>query len=102
MKILIACLALAAAPAVPRAQDDRPEGPPNVLMIVADDLAACLGSYGHPVCRTPHLDRLAAEGVRFSRAYCQFPVCAPSRASLMSGLYPEANGVVQNLSLIHI
>lgn len=96
MKILIACLALAAAPAVPRAQDDRPEGPPNVLMIVADDLAACLGSYGHPVCRTPHLDRLAAEGVRFSRAYCQFPVCAPSRASLMSGLYPEANGVVQN------
>ena len=71
-------------------------GPPNVLLIVSDDLAACLGSYGNPVCRTPNLDRLATQGVRFTRAYCQFPVCAPSRASFMSGLYPEQTGMMGN------
>lgn len=70
--------------------------PPNVLLIVSDDLAACLGSYGNPVVRTPHLDRLAAQGVRFTRAYCQFPVCGPSRASFMSGLYPEQTGMMGN------
>jgi iduronate 2-sulfatase len=70
--------------------------PPNVLLIVSDDLAACLGSYGNPVCHTPNLDRLAAQGVRFTRAYCQFPVCAASRASFMSGLYPEQTGMMGN------
>ncbi|WP_457795360.1 sulfatase [Horticoccus sp. 23ND18S-11] len=68
----------------------------NVLLIVSDDLTACLGSYGNAVCRTPNLDRLAAQGVRFTRAYCQNPVCGPSRASFMSGLYPEQNGVTGN------
>lgn len=69
---------------------------PNILLIVSDDLTACLGSYGNPVCRTPNLDRLAAQGVRFTRAYCQFPVCGPSRASFMSGLYPEQTGIMGN------
>ncbi len=69
---------------------------PNVLLIVSDDLAACLGSYGNTVIRTPNLDRLAAQGVRFTRAYCQFPVCGPSRASFMSGLYPEQIGMMGN------
>ena len=73
---------------------------PNVLLIISDDLAACLGSYGNEVCRTPNLDRLAGEGVRFDAAYCQYPVCAPSRASMMSGLYPETNGVVSNGSTL--
>ena len=86
--LLVGELLLGAAPA---AQD-----PPNVLLIVADDLAACLGSYGNPVCQTPHLDRLASEGVRFEAAYCQYPVCAPSRASFMSGLYPQTNGITGN------
>lgn len=70
--------------------------PPNVLLIVSDDLTCCLGSYGNPVCRTPHLDRLAAQGVLFRRAVCQYPVCGPSRASFMSGLYPEQTGVMGN------
>jgi len=70
---------------------------PNVLLIVSDDLTAtALGSYGNRVCRTPNLDRLAAQGVRFTRTYCQFPVCGASRASFMSGLYPEQNGVMGN------
>ena len=59
---------------------------PNILMIMADQLTAlALRAYGHPVVRTPHLDRLAAEGVVFETAYCNFPLCAPSRAALMSG-----------------
>jgi len=69
---------------------------PNVLFIVSDDLTACLGSYGNEVCQTPHLDRLAREGVQFDRAYCQYPVCGASRASFMSGLYPKKNGMMSN------
>ncbi|MEX0717571.1 MAG: sulfatase [Planctomycetaceae bacterium] len=69
---------------------------PNVLLIVSDDLTACLGCYGNEICKTPHLDRLAREGVRFDRAYCQFPVCGASRASLMSGLYPNRTRILGN------
>jgi iduronate 2-sulfatase len=71
-------------------------GAPNILLIISDDLTCCLGSYGNTVCRTPNLDRLAKQGVRFSQAYCQFPVCGPSRASFMSGLYPEQTGIMGN------
>ena len=69
---------------------------PNVLFIISDDLNTCIGPYMEIANHTPQLDRLAAEGVRFSRTYCQFPLCGPSRASLMSGLYPERNGVLHN------
>lgn len=69
---------------------------PNVLFIISDDLNTCIGPYMEIANHTPHLDRLAAEGVRFTRTYCQFPLCGPSRASLMSGLYPESNGILDN------
>ena len=71
---------------------------PHILFVVADDLNTRIGPYvdGSPKLHTPHLDRLAAEGVRFTRAYAQYPVCGPSRASFMSGLYPETNGVTTN------
>lgn len=74
------------------------EDPPrlNVLLIVSDDLNCDLGCYGHPLVKSPHLDRLAARGVRFERAYCQYPVCNPSRSSMMTSLYPEQTGVLSN------
>lgn len=71
--------------------------PPNVLFIISDDLSAeALSSYGNVQCKTPHIDRLAEKGVRFTRAYSQYPVCGPSRAALMSGMYPPAIGVMSN------
>jgi len=69
---------------------------PNILLLMSDDLAATLGSYGHPQAKTPHLDALARRGVLFERAYCQFPHCNPSRASLLSGLRPYTTRVTDN------
>lgn len=64
----------------------------NVLFIISDDLTTtALGCYGNPLCRTPNIDRLAAQGTRFTRAYCQATMCGPSRASMMFGYYPYAS-----------
>jgi uncharacterized sulfatase len=81
-------LAGLAAPLVRAAEPKR-----NVLFIASDDLNNCLGFYGHPIVRTPNLDRLARSGVRFERSYCQFPLCSPSRTSLMTGLAPDTTRV---------
>ncbi len=70
---------------------------PNILLIVSDDLNTRIGPYMEIDKHTPNLDRLASEGVRFTRTYCQYPLCGPSRASFMSGLYPETNGILRNI-----
>ena len=66
---------------------------PNILFISFDDLRPDLGCYGNEVIQTPHIDKFAKAGVVFSRAYCQAAVCAPSRASYMTGLRPDSNRV---------
>lgn len=69
---------------------------PNILFIAIDDLRPELGCYGSPIAKSPHLDRLASEGLKFNRAYCQQAICSPSRASLMTGARPDTIGVIEN------
>ncbi|MED5418825.1 MAG: sulfatase-like hydrolase/transferase, partial [Verrucomicrobiota bacterium] len=76
---------------LPAAPKDQPKY--NVLFLISDDLTyTALSCYGNKVCHTPNIDRLAARGTRFTRAYCQGTYCGPSRASFMSGYYPHATG----------
>lgn len=76
--------------------DTAAAGKPNVLFLICDDLNCDIGCYGHPLVKTPHIDRLAARGVRFANAHCQYPLCGPSRASFMTGMYPDQNLVKRN------
>jgi len=74
------------------------ETKPNILLIVCDDLNTRVSTSGYPDVSTPAFDQLAAAGMTFGRAYCQYPVCGPSRASFLHGLYPQSTGVLDNKS----
>jgi len=88
---ILRCLLLLASALVSAAHAaDRP----NVLFIAVDDLKPVLGAYGDPIAKTPNMDRIAEQGRVFDLAYCQFAVCAPSRASIMTGLRPDTTGVL--------
>src|SRR5262249_3980720 len=71
----------------------------NVLLIISDDLRDTVGCYGKPTAKTPNIDKLAARGVRFDRAYAQYPVCNPSRTSFLTGLRCEQTRVVDNRTM---
>ncbi len=72
-----------------RIKKTSPETPPNILFIAVDDLKPNLGCYGDSQAITPHIDQIASEGITFMKNYCQQAVCAPSRASLLTGRYPD-------------
>ena len=68
----------------------------NILFVVCDDLNTHVSSSGYKNISTPNLTKLAEESITFNRAFCQYPVCGPSRASFLSGLYPQSTGVLNN------
>jgi arylsulfatase A-like enzyme len=76
--------------AQPVAAVDRP----NILWMTCEDMSPRLGCYGDSVAQTPHIDRLASEGIRFTRAFATYPVCAPSRHSIITGMYPVSTGAM--------
>ena len=85
--------AVAAAALLPRPLRAAPTMKPNVLFIIVDDLRPQLGCYGRGQMVTPHLDKLAAQGTLFERAYCQQAICAPSRISVLAGVRPDTTGI---------
>ena len=72
---------------------------PNLLVILVDDLRYDeFGAGGHPYMKTPHIDRLAAEGALFERAFHTTPICSPNRASIVSGQYASRHGIIDNVA----
>src|SRR3990172_7329539 len=76
----------------------RPTKGPNIVLILADDMGyGDIGAFGNPIVQTPNVDRLAAQGLRLTQHYSGSPVCAPSRAALLTGRYPHRTGAIDTL-----
>jgi N-acetylglucosamine-6-sulfatase len=98
LRSLILAVSLAAAGcSAPPPAPAAPPRPPNIVFIVVDDMRWDeMRVAGHPVLETPNMDRLAREGMRFLNAFATTPLCSPSRASLLTGQYPRAHGIIDN------
>jgi N-acetylglucosamine-6-sulfatase len=95
--LLLLALLLGVARDPIRAEEPARDARPNILFVLTDDHAVrAVGTYGSYLNRTPHIDRLAREGVVFERAYCGNAICAPSRASILTGLHSHAHGLCTN------
>ena len=91
---VIFCFALSAYAELPASTTNASRPKPNIVFILADDLGwADVGCYGSKYYETPHIDRLATQGMRFTAGYAACPVCSPTRASIMTGKYPPRTGV---------
>jgi arylsulfatase A-like enzyme len=98
VSVFATSVALAAGPAAtaPAAATLTPAKPMNVLFISIDDLRTEVGAFGSARALTPNVDRLASQGVKFDRAYCQYPLCNPSRVSILTGRYPKTSELYGN------
>jgi iduronate 2-sulfatase len=95
-RLTLAMLVLGGAGGLFSAEPTAARKKPNVLFVISDDLSSRIQPTGYEGVMTPVLDRLAKDATTFQRAYCQYPVCGPSRASFLSGLYPQTTGVLDN------
>ena len=97
-RFLVSSLGLAAGPWLSAAtsQASSMKRPKNIMFVMVDDLNLAIGCYGHPAVKTPNIDRLAARGLCFSRAFCTYPLCGPSRSALLTGQRPERLPMADN------
>lgn len=98
-KLIPICLCLLFAMLIASSSESalsQPARKPNVLLIIADDMRNELGNFAESLVQTPNLNRLAKRGMRFDAAYCQYPVCNPSRSSLLTGLRPDSTRILDN------